>query len=212
MTHAYNEMYLGKTQVLLGNMLHFAVYDLKWEAENFWKIFIDSPYSKSVYAGEPKYVVGESGVELAYLLYHSVTGKECKVDPTPCIVKTPEYYAGWALAYYSWYRNRPYDEINRFAPIRDVILSYHPYHEMDIMQFVDMMDRRCEKGFSESAIRRLRTYAKLTQRELAEKSGVSQRMIEQYEQGRKQITHASADTVYALSKALGCRMEQLMEA
>lgn len=58
---------------------------------------------------------------------------------------------------------------------------------------------------------RFRSYAKLTQKMLADKSGVSVRMIEQYEQGKKDLNHASAETVYKLSKALGCGMEELIE-
>ncbi|MBR7090009.1 MAG: helix-turn-helix transcriptional regulator [Lachnospiraceae bacterium] len=57
---------------------------------------------------------------------------------------------------------------------------------------------------------RLRSYADLTQKMLAEKSGVSVRMIEHYEQGKKDINHASAETIFRLSKALGCKMEDLI--
>ena len=35
-------------------------------------------------------------------------------------------------------------------------------------------------------------------------------MIEQYEQGTKELSRASAFTVRQLSKALNCRMEDLM--
>jgi hypothetical protein len=35
-------------------------------------------------------------------------------------------------------------------------------------------------------------------------------MIEQYEQGTKDLNRASAITVHQLSKALNCRMEDLM--
>ena len=52
--------------------------------------------------------------------------------------------------------------------------------------------------------------AELTQKALAERSGVSVRMIEQYEQGKKDINKASARTVYQLSRTLHCRMEDLI--
>ena len=67
-----------------------------------------------------------------------------------------------------------------------------------------------QKYFSQSQLKRLRTYAGLTQKELAEKSGVSQRMIEQYEQGRKDIEKCQARTLYDLSVALGCGMEDIL--
>lgn len=50
----------------------------------------------------------------------------------------------------------------------------------------------------------------LSQSELAKKSTVSVRMIQKYEQGGKNINKAQAETVYKLSKALGCTMEDLI--
>jgi len=46
---------------------------------------------------------------------------------------------------------------------------------------------------------------------LAERSGVSIRSIQMYEQRNKNINKASADTMYRLAKALGCTMEDLIE-
>ncbi len=73
---------------------------------------------------------------------------------------------------------------------------------------VEINDKKLQ---NDSQLARLRAYAGLTQKALGEKSGVSKRMIEQYEQGKKNLNHASAETVYKLSQALGCRMEDLVE-
>lgn len=51
----------------------------------------------------------------------------------------------------------------------------------------------------------------LTQRELSERSGVNQRMIQNYEQGVRDINGVAGITLYKLSAALGCRMEDLLE-
>ena len=56
-----------------------------------------------------------------------------------------------------------------------------------------------------------RKAANLTRRELAERSCVNYRMIEQYEQGVKDINRAEAMTVHLLAKALGCEMRDIME-
>jgi transcriptional regulator with XRE-family HTH domain len=50
----------------------------------------------------------------------------------------------------------------------------------------------------------------LSQRQLSEESGVSVRMIQHYEQRVKDINKASAETIYRLSKALNCKMEDLI--
>lgn len=66
--------------------------------------------------GEPRVLVGMSGVELFYEVYYEVTGAECDVKPSGCYDKSPEYFAGWSLAYYSWYRNMSYDDIQKIIP------------------------------------------------------------------------------------------------
>lgn len=51
---------------------------------------------------------------------------------------------------------------------------------------------------------------RLTQRELAEKSGANLRALQQYESGSKDVNKA-AETVRALSRVFGCQMEDLLE-
>ena len=50
----------------------------------------------------------------------------------------------------------------------------------------------------------------LSQSQLAEKSGVSVRMIQYYEQGVKDIAKTQAQTVLSLAKALECTVEDLI--
>ena len=50
-----------------------------------------------------------------------------------------------------------------------------------------------------------------SQRELAEKSGVNLRTLQQYELKTKDIGKASVRTVMALANVLGCRIEDLLE-
>ena len=50
-----------------------------------------------------------------------------------------------------------------------------------------------------------------SQRELAEKSGVNLRTLQQYELKTKDIGKASVQTVIALAAVLGCPIEDLLE-
>lgn len=59
-------------------------------------------------------------------------------------------------------------------------------------------------------LRHIRKKKKLSQQGLANAAGVSLKMIKDYENGRHDINKAAADTVYKMSKALGCNMEQLI--
>ena len=51
----------------------------------------------------------------------------------------------------------------------------------------------------------------MNQKELSEKSGVTLRMIQQYEQKAKDINKATASNLFALAQALGCKAEDLLE-
>lgn len=58
---------------------------------------------------------------------------------------------------------------------------------------------------------KLRESRGLSQAELAKISGVSLRSIQMYEQRVNDIDKAQAQTVYRLSRVIGCAMEDLLE-
>ncbi len=210
MTHAYDENYLGRVQKSCGDMLHFAVHDMGWDIDKFYSAFIRTGVARRIESGDPSFLAGKSGYEMAYDVYYYTTGSECDIIPDYVYGKSPEYFAGWAIAYYSWYESVSFSQIQRIMPIKSIVSKYIPYHEMDIMSFVDMVNQTLQKQRQESLLKRMRTYANLTQKQLAEQSGVSQRMIEQYEQGRKSLAHASVQSVKNLSIALGCSIDDLI--
>ena len=81
----------------------------------------------------------------------------------------------------------------------------------NIRQFSDKMSRLCQERQNETRLKRLRTYANLTQKGLAEKTGIPIRTIQQYEQRQKDINRASGQYLLQFASALNCRMEDLME-
>lgn len=58
----------------------------------------------------------------------------------------PEYWAGWALAYYQWLKNIPFEEILDAVPMEKIVRSYYPLHEADIRKFVEIMDEWIEEA------------------------------------------------------------------
>lgn len=60
-------------------------------------------------------------------------------------------------------------------------------------------------------LKKYRLKAKLSQSELSAITGVNLRMIQFYEQGKKNVNHAHADTIFKLANALNCNMEDLIE-
>lgn len=63
----------------------------------------------------------------------------------------------------------------------------------------------------ETNLGRIRKEKGLSQRELAERSEVSKRSIEKYEQREKDINRAAVISIKKLADALGCRIEELIE-
>lgn len=59
-------------------------------------------------------------------------------------------------------------------------------------------------------LREMRKRRNLTQRELAQKSGVNFRSLQDYEQGHKKLASASGDILLRLSTVLGCTTEELI--
>ena len=80
-----------------------------------------------------------------------------------------------------------------------------------ITKFVTIVDSEIKKYFPETNLKRIRTVYGCTQAELAERAGVSLRSIQMYEQRNKNINKANVDTLYRLSKVLGCTIEDLIE-
>lgn len=61
-----------------------------------------------------------------------------------------------------------------------------------------------------SNLKKIREFREMTQAELADKSGVSIRMIQHYEQGTKDIRKSNVMTVLRLSEALYCDIKEIL--
>ena len=211
MIHAYDKVYLDKARTALGRMLDFAVYDLKYDIEDFFALFITSGIAARFEKGDFGVIVGMSGVELAYQVLELTKGEVNRIKPQYSADRSEEYWAGWALAYYQWDTALSFEEIVRAVPMERIVQMYSPYHEMDIRQFCDKMNERYRAAQPETNLKALRQRSGLSQRELAEQSGVPLRTIQQYEQRQKSINKAQAEYLLMLARALCCDMEDLLE-
>ena len=125
--------------------------------------------------------------------------------------KSPEYWAGWALAYYQWYTGRTFIKIYKVVSVQELLNMYDVYHEMDIQKFVDEINERWEAFYTDTNLKRIRLISGLSQRELAELSNVSLRQIQLFEQRQRDINHTRAIDVLKLAKILVCKSEELLE-
>lgn len=211
MIHAYQEIYLSNAQSALGDAFDYAVNTCGIPGNDFVKLFIVSSVSKRMENGEPACLAGKSGIEIARDIILETKGQELQTEPQEHYGRSAEYWIGWAVAYYQWYSGRRYSDIFRVFTFEDLQKMYYILHEADITKFVDIVDTQMKEFFSETNLKRIRADYGITQAELAKRSGVSLRSVQMYEQRNKDINKASADTMYRLSKVLGCTMEDLIE-
>ena len=211
MIHAYQEIYLNKAQSTLGDAFDYAINNCSISGRNFVKLFLASSVSRGFENGEPRYISGKSGIDLVYEIVSETMGKEIEIAPEDKFGRSPEYWIGWALAYYQWYSSRRFSDVFKVISYDDLERMYYTLHEADISKFVDIVNERINEHFSDTNLKRIRLAYGYTQSELAKESGVSLRSIQMYEQRNKDINKANAETVYRLAKVLGCTMEDLIE-
>lgn len=208
---AYDKVYLERARTALGRMLDYAVHDMHYDIEKFFGIFISSGIAERFGSGDFTLLAGKSGVEIALEVVEKATGFAEKAAPVYTDGKSPEYWAGWALAYYQWATFLSFSEIVRAVPIKEILSLYSPYHEMDIRQFCDKMNELYKAAVPDTNLKTIRSRAGLTQKELSEQSGVPLRTIQQYEQRQKDINKAGIGYLVTLSRALCCKTDELIE-
>ena len=211
MTHAYREIYLSNAQAALGDAFDYAINTCNIPGKDFVKLFCVSSVSRRIENGEPSIIAGKSGIEIAIEVVLETTGKQLDTSPTEHMDRSVEYWMGWAIAYYQWYSSRRFSEIFQVFSFEDFQMMYYPLHEADITKFVEIVDERIREYYKDTNLKRIRTSYGCTQAELARLSGVTLRSIQMYEQRNKNINKASAETLYSISKVLGCEIEDLIE-
>ena len=152
-----------------------------------------------------------NGCELARSILDDVGMSYPEAEDEMYLDKSPEYWAGWALAYYQWSTDLSFMEILRAASLDDIIQMYPFYHEMDLTHFEDHLDHLVKKAHPQKRLCERRKNCGMTQSELAAEADVPLRQIQLFEQGQRDINKTSAITLLKLSKALHCKMEDLLE-
>lgn len=210
MIHAYDEMYLDTAMNNLGEAFDYVANTLKMDKDKFFELFISTEIATHFGDGNSSYICGMSGIELVDLVLCKA-GTPYSKPPKGNINKSADFWCGWILAYYQWYSKRPFSNIARFIKISDIENMYNIFHESPEEKFCETIEKMIAEKNEPTRLQSIRKNAGFTQSELSEKSGVSLRSIQMYEQRNKDINKAQLDTVSSLSKALGCSIEELIE-
>lgn len=208
---AYQEIFINKAQSLLGDAFDYAINVCGISGEDFIKMFVVSDASRLIENGDPSTILGKSGIELLQDIFQQTTGNNLIIKEIDHFSRSKQYWIGYSIAYYQWYSNRKFSQIFEVLTYKDLMHMYTTLHEADISKFVDIVDSRISEQYSNTNLKRIRTNYGISQSTLAKLSGTSLRSIQMYEQKNKDINKANVETLYKISKILGCNIEDLLE-
>lgn len=114
-------------------------------------------------------------------------------------------------AFYQWITGKSFKEIKKYLPMSEIYKLYPTLHEASEEKFADVANSIRKHKNLPTKLQTVRKAIGLSQKVLSEKSGVTLRMIQQYEQRAKDINKATASNLFALARVLGCKTEDLLE-
>ncbi len=210
MTHAYDKDMMLLARDNLAVMIDYAVNWSGMDLREFYNRWLGSGVPEMFGIGHPKFTLGMSGIELAVRVVEN-TGGTLEADQTYTFPweDSSFFWTGWALCQYQWFKADSFASIDRGGlPIEKIHELFNPLHEADITKVFEVFDSWYHP--EPVSIKELRKLNGLSQQELADKSGVSLRMIRAYEQGSQRIGAAEAASVLSLARALHCDPERLV--
>lgn len=211
MKPAYNELYLDDAMRNMGEAFDYAVNCCGMNADDFAALFVTTGYADLFSDGNPRVIAGISGTEMAMEL---ITKSGLIIEFPDAQIEyefSKEYWGGWILTFYQWSTGRPFKDIFETVPMSKIIGMYYPLHEASEEKFVETLNEILTKNRRMVKLQRQRKNLGLSQSELARKSGINLRTLQQYETKAKDINKASVSSVRALASALGCRIEDILE-
>jgi len=213
MTPAYEKDYLNDAMVELGDMFDYAVNCCGFDMDSFFMLFINSGVAEKFEHGNPKYLGGMSGIELAVEVFRCATGNVLNLPAELNPNRTEEYWSGWLMAYCQWQTGYSYQELADAGMNMSRVLEMYRTHKTNVREIAAEARKMVTETFGEKEtnLKRIRRARGLSQSQLARLSGVTLRMIQLYEQRQNDINKAQAVTVTDLAQALGCRAEDLIE-
>lgn len=210
MNRAYEQTYLDDAMRNLGTAFDFAKHSYHIEMDDFYILFVNSGIARQFESGVPKYISGMSGIEI---VLEVLKGKE-NINYEENYISydySCEYWCGWILAYFQWYYCISFKDLSYYLKMKDLEKLYGILHEASEQKALEVIGNAIKNKALISRLQYHRLRNGMSQKDLSDKSSVSLRMIQQYEQRKKDINKASISSVYSLAKALNCDIENLME-
>lgn len=140
MMRAYIEPYLKDVMRNMGVMAHFCINEYGLSPEKFSTLFAHSHVAEQISMGNPRFLSGLSGKELADMLIASSAEIIPNSTSSDTYQISPEYWAGWVMAYYQWYTAKSFSQMYADGQTYEkVLMMYYPLHEADLAKVVEAM-------------------------------------------------------------------------
>lgn len=210
---AYDKDYVYGAMETLAEAFDYAARERRMGAQRFFDLFVQTGIADAFGGGAPRYVAGVSGIELVLLTCERAgvpfaPSREALHAP---LDRTPEYWCGWTLAYVQWRSGSSFSSIRDALSVSELVRLYEPLHEASEDRVADELESLMKRKNQPTRLKTIRKARGMTQKQLAHASGASLRAIQQYEQRVKDVNGARAMKLYAIARALGCTMEDLLE-
>lgn len=202
MIRAYSELYLGTVCRSVAALFDVAAYCERMNPDGFADMFSTSPVARGIESASPRYLAGMSPQDMfAEIILR---------DPKDVVFpeeQSDAYWAGYVATYSQWFCGCTFRDLFNAMPFSRIVSLYRTFHEMEISHAVGIVADTLRPV---SILKELRESSGMSQSTLSLLSGVPIRSIRAYEQGTVELCKAQGDTLYALSKALGCPMDVLV--
>ncbi len=212
MTGAYDKKYLTAATECMGEALDYALRSCEFDFGTFMDMFITGGFAARFENGDFSVILGMSGSEM---VVRAIDAAGFRIKYPRAITEyeglSYEYWCGMELAHFQWYSGRSFEDILKLADMDGFFGKVYEYSEMNEPERERLFDEVIN-GFDEPVrLQAARKRCGLSQKELAERSGVNLRTLQQYEIKSKDINKAAASTLKSLAKVLGCMPDDIME-
>ena len=212
MRGAYSEVYLDDAMRNMGEMTEYAAEVKHLSLDLLFHMFVVSGFARRWENGDPRVLCGLSGTELcSRVLLECGMGEEKEKEALTRYDTDLNYWCGWLVAFYQWKKRIPFAHLFSSIGEQDLIRLFPALHTASEEKGVEVLDRLL---LERNQVTRLQTFRKrvhFSQQELAERSGVNLRTLQQYEVRRKDINRAAANKLVALADILLCSPADLLE-
>ncbi len=195
----------------LGEAFDYAKCAYNLNMDSFLGMFIISGYAKRFEHEDNSILYDMSGSELVLNIFDKIGYRVEIVEHANNFYYSKEYWCGYILAYYQHKTNLTFKYIHSKISMEEILSLYPTLHEASEDKFIDVVSTIIKSRIDNSRFQEERKKLNLSQKELADQSGVNLRTLQQYELKTKDINKASVSSVIALAKVLCCNVEDILE-